>query len=306
MLIPSALGGSALLCAALAWVLGGTAASALATVAAFAAVTASALLRRWDLEAGRTVARERAAKAGMSWQVDERQAELEEAQELVSQLEDKIRGKRADLGRLRSEHADLLRRYATAESERARALEGRRRLALEASEPARELTSEPTDHRTAAGAPTRLTYLQAYEALGRLSRSAARQREAVPTAAAELPAASAAEEKAAEETSAEETAAEETSARPAAEPERDSSNAPALSRREERWQRERREVPALPAQGGSPRQADAGGSRFNFFGSPAAPAKAGTRRTPAHDEPEGDTAPEREPASALDEARESR
>ncbi|TDC77124.1 hypothetical protein [Streptomyces hainanensis] len=290
VLIPSALGGSALLCAALAWVLGGSAASLLATVAAFAAVTASALLRRWDLEAGRMVARERAAKAGMSWQVDERQAELEEAQDLVSQLEDKIRGKRADLGRLRSEHADLLRRYATAESERARALEGRRRLALEASEPARELTSEPTDHRTAAGAPTRLTYLQAYEALGRLSRSAARQRAASPEAE---PEAEQATEQRIEQGTEQDARQDAAPALPAPAPRREEPReseapvpAPARSSRSE----------AGPRQGG--------GSRFDFFGSTASPAPAKARRKPVLDEPEED-AREREPAGALDEARES-
>ncbi|WP_147450812.1 hypothetical protein [Streptomyces hoynatensis] len=185
VLIPAALGGSALLCAAGAWLVGGEPGDrdalvprVLVAVAAFAAVAGAALLRRWDLEAGRQVARERAAKAGMSWQVEERQAELEEAQELVAALEEKIRGKRADLGRLRSEHADLLRRYATAESERAKALEGRRRLAIEAAEPAKALPARATDHRAANGAPTPLTYLQAYEALNRLSRNAARQREA--------------------------------------------------------------------------------------------------------------------------------
>ncbi|MFD5316925.1 hypothetical protein [Streptomyces sp. NPDC127098] len=270
VLIPTALGGSALLCAALAWLVGGQGPRVLATLAAFAGVTAAALLRRWDLEAGRQVARERAAKAGMSWQVDERQAELEEAQELVAQLEEKIRGKRADLGRLRSEHADLLRRYATAESERAKALEGRRRLALEASEPARELTSEPTDHRTATGAPTRLTYLQAYEALGRLSRSAARQRESLP----------------------------------GAEPRREPGAVPALPAAG------RAPVPApapapaeAPPTETGPRQR--GGSRFDFFGAPASPAPSRRKPPAPHDEPE-DHARDRSPAGALDEARESR
>ncbi|TDC22627.1 hypothetical protein E1265_15270 [Streptomyces sp. 8K308] len=275
VLIPTALGGSALLCAALAWLVGGQGPRVLATLAAFAGVTAAALLRRWDLEAGRQVARERAAKAGMSWQVDERQAELEEAQELVAQLEEKIRGKRADLGRLRSEHADLLRRYATAESERAKALEGRRRLALEAAEPARELTSEPTDHRTAAGAPTRLTYLQAYEALGRLSRNAARQR--LPLRGAE-------------------PRREPVSEQPAEAPPRPVPPQAGTARRD---------VPALPAPDGTAaREAPSRQpSRFDFFGGPASPAR--NRREPARDEPEADIH-DREPAGALDDARESR
>lgn len=201
MLTPAALGGLALLCAAAAWFvivsgaaggegLGGIGTGgdgggleavvlgALVTLAAAAAAVAAVLLRRWDLAAGREVARERAAKASMGWRAEERQAELEESRELVETLESKIRDKRAELGRLRSEHAALLRRYATAESERAKALEGRRQLALEGAAPAKALPAQAADHRTASGAPTRLTYLQAREALSRLSRSAARQREA--------------------------------------------------------------------------------------------------------------------------------
>lgn len=184
LLIPAAAGGLAVLCALIAWLVGdlgdGTqlALRLLITLVAAAAVTVALLIRRWDLDAGRKVARERAAKAGISWQVEERKAELEEAQELVSALEEKIRDKRGELGRMRTEHADLLRRYAHAESERVKALEGRRQLELEASEPTKALTAHAADHRNAAGAPTRLTYLQAYEALGRLSRNVARQRAA--------------------------------------------------------------------------------------------------------------------------------
>ncbi|RKN10069.1 hypothetical protein D7319_09835 [Streptomyces radicis] len=173
----------ALGCAAGSWLLGdgdeAIVLRVLVAAAAGCAVALALLLRRWDLEAGRQVARERAAKAGMSWQIEERQAELEEAQELVASLEDKIRDKRVDLGRLRSEHADLLRRYATAESERAKALEGSRRLALEAGRAAKALPAQATDHRTAGGAPTPLTYRQAHEAFTRLARNAARQREAL-------------------------------------------------------------------------------------------------------------------------------
>lgn len=165
-------------CAAAAWTTGEPLVlRLLAAGAALAAVTVSVVLRRWDLRAGLDVARERAAKAGLSWRLEERQAELEEARQRVGELETKVRSKRAELARLRTEHAALLRRYATAESERAKALEGRRQLALEAAQPAKALPAQATDHRTAGGAPTPLTYLQAYEALSRLSRSAARQRE---------------------------------------------------------------------------------------------------------------------------------
>ncbi|MFB4196652.1 hypothetical protein [Streptomyces carpaticus] len=183
VLVPALLGGAAVLSAGAAWFLGAgdggvVVLRSLTTLAAGAAVAAAFLLRRWDLEAGRKVARERAAKAGISWQVEEKAAELEEAQELVATLEAKVRAKRIELGRLRSEHADLLRRYATAETERAKALEGRRQLALEAAEPAKALPAQATDHRTSGGAPTQLTYLQAYEALGKLSRNSARQEQA--------------------------------------------------------------------------------------------------------------------------------
>jgi hypothetical protein len=185
VLIPASLGGLALICAGTAWLLGDGDAILLRLLVAMAAVCAAVcavLLRQWDLEAGRQVARERAARAGMTWQIEERQAELEaeleEAQEQIVALEEKIQGKRIDLGRLRSAHAALLRRYATAESERAKALEGRRQLALEAAVPAKALPAHPADHRTARGAPTALTYRQAQEALSRLALSAARQRAA--------------------------------------------------------------------------------------------------------------------------------
>ncbi|MGK5531657.1 hypothetical protein [Streptomyces sp. URMC 129] len=197
VLAPAALGGLALLCAGGALLLGDEDAPVLrilVAVAAASAATCAALLRRWDLEAGRQVARERAAKAGVVWQMEEKQAELEEAQDLIGELEAKLRAKRADLGAarlelagLRTEHADLLRRYATAESERAKALEGRRLLALEAAIPAKALTVDATDHRTARGAPTQLTYRQAHEALIRLSRNAARQREAARHQAPQAP-----------------------------------------------------------------------------------------------------------------------
>ncbi|WP_158920420.1 hypothetical protein [Streptomyces sp. NBRC 109706] len=181
VLLPAALAGLALLAAGAAWLVGDEEAvllRSLTAVAALAAVIAAVQLRRWDLAAGREVARERAGRAGLSWKAEERQAELEEAQELVTTLEAKVADKRAELGRLRSEHAALLRRYATAESERANALEGRRQLALEAAEPTKALAAGAADHRTAGGAPTPLTYRQAYEALSQLSRHVARQREA--------------------------------------------------------------------------------------------------------------------------------
>src|SRR5262249_50568156 len=56
----------------------------------------------------------------------------------------KLRAKRTELANLRNEHASLLRRYATAETERASALEGRRLLAIETTSPAKALpAAEP-------------------------------------------------------------------------------------------------------------------------------------------------------------------
>lgn len=187
LLVPSAEVGVALVCAGSAWLIGDSGdpdvltLRALTAVAALAAVAGAVLLRRWDREAGRRVGEVKAAKATAEWRAEERQAELEteleESQEIRRKMEAELRGKRAELERLRTEHAALLRRYATAETERASALEGRRQLALEAADPAKALTAGAADHRRASGAPTPLTYLQADEALGRLRVNALRQRE---------------------------------------------------------------------------------------------------------------------------------
>lgn len=154
----------------------------LTTAASGAALFGALTLRAWDREAGRRVAEARAARARQEWRDEERVAELEneleQARERRGAVEGKLREKRAELARLRTEHAALLRRYATAESERASALETRRRLAIEAAEPTKALPATATDHRQASGAPTRLTYLQADQALRQLPRNAARQREA--------------------------------------------------------------------------------------------------------------------------------
>ncbi len=187
MLVPSAVAAVALVSAGASWLIGDTADPGvvvlrlLAAAAAAAAVTGAVLLRRWDREAGRRVGEVRAAKATAEWRAEERQAELEteleESLEIRRKTEDTLRRKRTELERLRTEHAALLRRYATAETERASALEGRRQLALEAAGPAKALTTGAADHRRASGAPTPLTYLQADEALRRLRVNAARQRE---------------------------------------------------------------------------------------------------------------------------------
>ncbi|HCA85649.1 MAG TPA: hypothetical protein DEQ61_09240, partial [Streptomyces sp.] len=109
----------------------------LVAAAAAAAVTGAVLMRSWDRAAGRNVAELRRARVRDEWRTEEHIAELEtdleEARELRVGLEGKLRAKRSELARLRNEHAGLLRRYATAETERASALEGRRLLAIEAS-----------------------------------------------------------------------------------------------------------------------------------------------------------------------------
>ncbi|MYY82333.1 MULTISPECIES: hypothetical protein [unclassified Streptomyces] len=111
----------------------------LVAAAAAAAVVGSVVMRRWDQTAGKRVAELTRARASDEWRHEERMAEaesdLEESRELRGRLETKLRAKRAELAALRNEHAALLRRYATAETERASALEGRRLLAIEATSP---------------------------------------------------------------------------------------------------------------------------------------------------------------------------
>jgi len=186
ILPPAAVAAAALVFAGASWLIGDMDGDALllrgcAAAAAAAAVTGAVLLRSWDRAAGRRVGEFKARLAGAEWRAEERQAELEgerdEAREARDGMARKVREKRAELARLRTEHAALLRRYAHAESERAGALEGRRQLELEAGEPTetKELTASGADHRAGTGAPTALTYLQAYEALNRLTRSRAKQ-----------------------------------------------------------------------------------------------------------------------------------
>ncbi|MFJ6568619.1 hypothetical protein ACIQNU_14435 [Streptomyces sp. NPDC091292] len=158
MLPPSVIAGASVVCAAGAWLVAEPVVlRALAGGAAAAAVVGSVVMRRWDRVAGRRVAELIRARAGDEWRFDERVAEvegdLEESRELRVKLEQRLRAKRAELASLRNEHAALLRRYATAETERASALEGRRRLAIEAAAPARELPAgQDTDEDDAAEA----------------------------------------------------------------------------------------------------------------------------------------------------------
>ncbi|MEU0118318.1 hypothetical protein ABZ137_32680 [Streptomyces bobili] len=140
LLPPSAIAGVSLVCALGPWVF--TEPSLLRGLAAAAAATAvgsAFVMRRWDIQAGKRVADLTRARAGDEWRYEERVAELEsdleESRELRMKLEQRLRAKRAELAGLRNEHASLLRRYATAETERASALEGRRLLEIESGVP---------------------------------------------------------------------------------------------------------------------------------------------------------------------------
>ncbi|MCP3822296.1 hypothetical protein NLX86_30700 [Streptomyces sp. A3M-1-3] len=179
LLTPSTVAGVSLACAAVAWLVAEPVAlRLLVAAAAAAAVVGAALMRSWDRVAGRKVAELTRARAADEWKTDERiaelEADLEESRELRTRLDAKLRAKRLELAGLRGEHAELLRRYATAETERAGALEGRRLLAIEAASPAKELPAVSAD-RTASGAPTPAAYARAAEALRHLTRNAAAQ-----------------------------------------------------------------------------------------------------------------------------------
>ncbi|MFI9548229.1 hypothetical protein ACIHAR_30700 [Streptomyces sp. NPDC052016] len=148
LLPPSAIAGVSLVCALGPWVF--TEPMVLRGLAAAAAVTAvlgAVVMRRWDIQAGKQVADLTRARASDEWRFEERVAELEsdldESRELRVKLEQRLRAKRAELAGLRNEHAALLRRYATAETERASALEGRRLLEIETTAPARALPPAP-------------------------------------------------------------------------------------------------------------------------------------------------------------------
>ncbi|CAL9303097.1 hypothetical protein [Streptomyces sp. SudanB52_2052] len=142
LLPPSAIAGVSLVCALGPWVftepmvLRGLAAAAAAT-----AVVGAVVLRRWDTQAGKRVADLTRARASDEWRFEERvaelEADLEESRELRAKLEQRLRAKRTELAGLRNEHAALLRRYATSETERASVLEERRVLEIEATAPVR-------------------------------------------------------------------------------------------------------------------------------------------------------------------------
>ncbi|WP_353943228.1 hypothetical protein ABII15_17320 [Streptomyces sp. HUAS MG91] len=186
LLPPSVIAGAPLVCAGGAWLSGDPLVlRGITAAAAAAAVVGAVVMRRWDRLAGKQVADLTRGAASERWRHEEAVAELEgdleESRELRTRLEGKLRSKRSELAGLRNEHAALLRRYATAETERASALEGRRRLAIEASAPAKALpparSAEPVaTSPSSAPAPIRVTpslYLRANAALDRLARPAA-------------------------------------------------------------------------------------------------------------------------------------
>ncbi len=180
MLSPLTLAGSASAVAAAAWFVplgvDGRWTRVLVAVAAAVACAGALLLRRWDRAAGRRIGELLALRTRDEWRADERIAELEndveESREIRHRLEADLRARRAELTRLRNEHAELLRRYANAETERARALESRRRLALEAGAPPRRAIEAP------AGPVGAAAYRRADAALTRLAGNAARQQAA--------------------------------------------------------------------------------------------------------------------------------
>ncbi|WP_329456408.1 hypothetical protein [Streptomyces sp. NBC_01497] len=172
LLPPSAVAAVAVVCAGGVWAVDDPLLlRGLAVVAGVAALTGAVLMRGWDRDAGHRVAELTRARESDQWKTDERVAELEadvdEAREIRTRLDGKLRAKRVELARLRGEHAALLRRYATAETERASALEGRRRLAIAATVTPRALA--------AGGTLTPSAYLMASRALDELAANGARQ-----------------------------------------------------------------------------------------------------------------------------------
>ncbi|MFE2477303.1 hypothetical protein [Streptomyces sp. NPDC059389] len=181
LLTPTTVAGVSVASAAAAWLLADPLPlRLLVALAGAAGVSGAVLMRAWDRAAGRRVAELARERVKDEWKTEERIAELEsdleEARALRAKLDAKLRAKRVELAGLRGEHAALLRRYATAETERASALEGRRLLAIEASaapESAAPKELPPvTEERTSSGAPTSVGYARANAAMAALVRKA--------------------------------------------------------------------------------------------------------------------------------------
>ncbi|WP_328763328.1 hypothetical protein [Streptomyces sp. NBC_00272] len=187
LLTPTTVAGVSVASAAAAWLLAEPVPlRLLVALAAGAGVAGAVVMRAWDRSAGRRVAELARERVKDEWKTEERIAELEsdleEARALRAKLDAKLRAKRVELAGLRGEHAALLRRYATAETERASALEGRRLLAIEASAaPAAAKELPPvSEERTSSGAPTSVGYARAHAALAALVRKAEAEAEPEP------------------------------------------------------------------------------------------------------------------------------
>lgn len=185
LLTPTAVAGVSVAGAGAAWLLAEPMAlRLLVALTAAAGLAGAVVMRSWDLSAGRRVSELGRERVKDEWRTDERIAELEsdleEARVLRGKLDAKLRAKRVELAALRGEHASLLRRYATAETERASALEGRRLLAIEAAAPAAAAAAAPkelpavSEERTSAGAATSVGFARAHAALAALAHKAAK------------------------------------------------------------------------------------------------------------------------------------
>ncbi|MCY0927097.1 hypothetical protein OTB20_12960 [Streptomyces sp. H27-H1] len=194
LLTPTAVAGVSVAGAGAAWLLAEPMAlRLLVAVTAAAGLVGAVVMRSWDLSAGRRVTELGRERVKDEWRTDERIAELEsdleEARVLRGKLDAKLRSKRVELAGLRGEHASLLRRYATAETERASALERRRLLAIEAAAAAappavpKELPAV-TEERTSAGAATTVGFARAHAALAALAHKAAPAAAKTPAAIA--------------------------------------------------------------------------------------------------------------------------
>jgi hypothetical protein len=288
MLPPLTVTGIAVVLAAVSLLTGDTGAlRVLLAATALTAASGAALARTWDRSAGRRVAELEAARVREEWRTEERTAELEsdleESREIRGRLEKKLRAKRAELARLRTEHADLLRRYATAESERARVLERNRQLQV-GDAPKQQLALT-----TGGGSPLGpAVFLKAEQALRDLARNAATQQARATVDAARRREAAAPDEPQGRHTAA--AAASHAAARP-----------PQPAGREHRL------VPAAaavlpyaqpPAPAGTNPRAVGG---FDFFGTqkalPPSPAALAVEAAPA---PEGEHAQAEEPAEVID------
>ncbi|MET9886002.1 hypothetical protein ABZZ20_23245 [Streptomyces sp. NPDC006430] len=185
LLTPTTVAGVSVASAAAAWLVAEPVPlRLLVALAATAGVAGAVVMRAWDRAAGRRVAELARERVKDEWKTEERIAELEsdleEARVLRGKLDAKLRAKRVELAGLRGEHAALLRRYATAETERASALERRRLLAIEAAAaPAAAKELPPvSEERTSSGAPTSVGYARAHAALVALARKAGAEAEA--------------------------------------------------------------------------------------------------------------------------------